>query len=307
MSRADFRNAYYIKLGRGGCWEADSLATGRLRIGWRHQSVDDINSGRWDLIERQLREELKGKPHVATTDLNRLRDIATSTPDDVWITFHGAKLWWAHLAPGFVEEDAVSKFRNVLGAWSDKSLTGRLLVANELPGKLAQLQGFRGTACRVQERDLLRRVLEGTRSAFAAQISERRSALCQSLVEAIRELHWKDFETLVDLVFRHAGWVRISVLGQQAKAYDLELREPITNDRYVVQVKSQATRRDLEITVRDFSADDYRRVFFVVHSPAPDLADGADLPDHVELVSPDRLAALALEAGLSHWLEEKVS
>lgn len=307
MSEVEFRNAYYIKLGQGGCWEADSLAIGRLRIGWRHQSVDDINLGRWEVIAEQLREEHQGKPQVATNDLNRLRDIATSTPDDIWITFHGAKLWWARLALGPMEQDSESKFRRTLAGWSDESLTGRLLVANELPGKLAQLQGFRGTTCRVQESQLLRRVLEGTRSALSSQISENRNALARSLHDAIRELHWKDFETLVDLVFRHAGWVRVSVLGQHAKAYDLELREPITNDRYVVQVKSQATRADLEETVREFSADDYRRVFFVVHSPSADLADATDIPDHVELVSPDKLADLALEAGLSRWLEDKAS
>ena len=29
-----FKNAYYIKLGAGGKWEADSIQTGRARIGW---------------------------------------------------------------------------------------------------------------------------------------------------------------------------------------------------------------------------------------------------------------------------------
>ena len=110
-----------------------------------------------------------------------------------------------------------------------------------------------------------------------------------------------------DLVFRNAGWVRVSVLGQQAKGYDLELREPITGDRYVVQIKSQASRSDLDATVQQFSAADYRKVFFVVHSPASNLANGMDLPGHVELVDPSHLASLALEAGLSSWIEEKVA
>ena len=39
----------------------------------------------------------------------------------------------------------------------------------------------------------------------------------KTLVVAITELHWKDFEALVDLNLRHAGWKRESVLGQQAK------------------------------------------------------------------------------------------
>lgn len=127
------------------------------------------------------------------------------------------------------------------------------------------------------------------------------------MVKAVRELHWKDYETLVDLVFRDSGWVRVSVLGQHAKAYDLELREPITGDRYVVQVKSRAGLADLHGTISQFSAEDYRRVFFLVHSPAKDLEAATDLPEHVELVAPGRLAELAIEAGLVTWLEDKVS
>src|SRR5262249_38952482 len=187
-----------------------------------------------------LRGELHGKPAgVATTDLNALKMIAASTAQDVWITFHKAKLWWARLE-GPVEQDSVSKFRRTKAPWSDRAKNGRLLVLNELPGKITQLQGFRGTACRVQHGDLLQRTLNGTRSPLATAISEQLSSLASHLTQAIQELHWKDFETLVDLVFRAAGWVRVSVLGQHAKAYDLELREPITGDRYVVQVKSRA-------------------------------------------------------------------
>jgi Restriction endonuclease len=303
----EFLNAFYIKLGRGGCWETDSIRSSRLRLGWVGQSVNDINAGRWDVISEQLRNEMPDKPQVATNDLNRLRDIAQSTPEDLWITFHGAKLWWARLAAGRVEEDHISKYRGTLDGWRDTSLSGKLLVVNDLPGKIAQLQGFRGTACRVLEQALLRRVLEGTRSELASRIAHERASLCLRLEIAITELHWKDYETLVDLVFRNAGWKRVSVLGQQAKGYDLELREPITGDRYVVQVKSQANRADLDNTILEFSAADYRKVFFVVHSPTSNLVNAIDLPNHVELVDPTHLAKLALDAGLSTWIEEKVA
>lgn len=233
----EFDKAFYIKLGRAGCWEADSIHNSRLRLGWRKQSLADINAGRWPVIAEQLRREQPDRQQVATTDLNRLQDIAQSTPQDVWVTFHRAKLWWSRLAPGKVEEDNISKYRVTLDGWHDTSQSGKLLIANELPGKIAQLQGFRGTVCRVREDQLLRRVLEGTRSKLASQIAAERVRLCGQLESAIAELHWKDYETLVDLVFRHAGWLRISVLGQHARAYDLELREAITGDRYVVQVK----------------------------------------------------------------------
>jgi hypothetical protein len=302
-----FANAFYIKLGRGGSWEADSIETGKLRLGWRGQSVDDINAGRWDRIEQQIRDEYQGKPPgAATTDLNALKNITQSLPEDIWITFHKAKLWWTRLT-GPVLQDDVSKFRRTSVPWRDRAANKRLLVINELPGKISQLQGFRGTACRVQYADLLQRTLNGTRSPLATAISDQLGSLAQRLTQAIKELHWKDFETLVDLVFRAAGWVRVSVLGQHAKAYDLELRELITEDRYVVQVKSRAGIAELQATVSSFSPKDFRRVFFVVHSPEADLAAATDIPDHIEIVSPERLGELAMSAGLAGWLEDKVS
>jgi hypothetical protein len=50
----------------------------------------------------------------------------------------------------------------------------------------------------------------------------------------------------------------------------------------------------------------FRRVFFVVHSPSDDLANAKDLPPYIDLVPPMRLAELAVDAGLSKWIEDKV-
>jgi len=302
-----FENAYYVKLGKGGSWEAESIEKGLLRIGWSEQSLVEINAGRWDLIEKQLRDATPDRPGIATNDLNRLKEIAQSTPADVWITFHASKLWWARLLPGPVEGDSISKFRRIQGSWRDESISGKVLVTSDLPGKIAQLQGFRGTVCRVKENAVLQRVIEGTRSELATKISAARAEMSGLIEQAIRALHWKDYETLIDLVFRDAGWIRISILGQQVKAFDLELREPITGDRYAVQVKSQANRADLNHTIKDFPIKDFRKLFFVVHTPADDLKDAEDIPSHVELVDPSHLADLVMDAGLVQWVEYKAA
>jgi hypothetical protein len=102
------------------------------------------------------------------------------------------------------------------------------------------------------------------------------------------------------------GSSRTPGFGPKA-AYDLELREPIIGDRYVVQVKSRAGLAELQATISSFSPKDFRRIFFVVHSPSDDLAGATDIPDHVEIVSPQRLGQLAMDAGLAKWLEDKVS
>jgi hypothetical protein len=304
----EFKNAFYIKLGKGGAWESDAIKNSRLRFGWVKQSSADINNGNWATIEEQLRtdESIKNK-QVATTSLNGLRKIAESTSEDIWITFHESKLWWVRLSDEPVKEDEISKYRTTLGHWQDKSLTGSLLFADALPGKIASLQGFRWTICNIKEPELLQRVIQGSRSELANLIAKNRFSLCQQLEVAITALHWKDYETLVDLIFRHSGWQRLSVLGQQAKGYDLLLSEPILNQKIIVQIKSQADCKDLENTVQLFSKDDYHKIFFVVHSPAPSLKQVTNIPDHVEIVDPGYLAKLALSAGLTDWIEGKVA
>jgi len=304
----DFSASYYIKLGQGGAWEADCIEMGRLRIGWLDTALEDIRERRWDVIEKQLRTQHQARPRgTATADLNALRRITESSPDDVWVTFHKTKLWWTRLASSPFEEDEQSKFRRTGQPWSDRDVNGKLLVSNDLPGQLAQIQGFRGTLCRVNSPDVLHRVLNGIRSPAAITIGEQRASLSRHIGEAVKHLHWKDFETLVDLVFRATGWERISVLGQHAKAYDLELREPITGDRYVVQVKSRADLDDVLKTASAFSPDDYRLVFFVIHSPSGNLAGAREIPEHVQLVPPERLGELVVDRGLVKWVEDKVS
>ena len=308
MEEVAFQNAFYIKLGRGGEWENESIDRGLLRFGWSDVALEDINADRWSLIEKQLQRsgEQTRRASEATRAYNGIRYIAESGSNDIWITFSRSKLWWTRLACSPVEEDATSKFRRTAGRWRDTDVKGQPLFANQLPGKLAQTQAFRWTMCRAKYPDLLRRILNATRSELSAAISSDRAALTDHVTQAIRQLHWRDFETLVDLVFRSAGWRRVSVLGEQAKGYDLLLQEPITDHRYVIQVKSRAGLAQLEETLSNFSADDYRGVYFVVHSPDSSLASAVDLPEHVVVMPPEVLAEQAVDAGLIGWLEDKV-
>lgn len=298
------RNAYYIKLGAGGEWEADCIRNGLLRIGWVNNLLPDINSGAWDLIEKQLRT-VQPNRGTATRDLNALRNIATSTPSDIWITFHASCLWWCHLTPGPIEEDSISKFRRTSGAWNDSDASGKRLLLAEIPGNISQVQGFQGTVCKVKSAEDLRRLLVGESSPAYRAVSDAVVALEKEVSSAVRLLHWKDFETLVDLLFRQAGWRRLSVLGETMKFADLELEEPITCERYQVQIKSKAGTAEFAAYRDQFSGKGFRKLFFVVHSPNPTLTQDKS-SDCVELILPDRLAAMIVNAGLVSWVLTKI-
>ncbi len=89
-----------------------------------------------------------------------------------------------------------------------------------VPGVLAQVQGFRGTACKVRQVETLLRLLNAESSPACQAVMSARTALIREVKAALGGLYWKDFETLVDLLFRHAGWRRLSALGETMKFAD---------------------------------------------------------------------------------------
>lgn len=304
MLKAD--HAYYLKLGRGGSWAEDSIAHKKARIGWRDTPLAQINAGEWTVIRKALRATSK-TTGSGTTDANALERFCRSTEADVWVTFYDSKLWWGRLK-GPVREDATSKYREVLGGWRDRSLKNDPLLANQIPGKIAQLQGFRGTICSVRDRDTLVRLLRGERSTEHRALAEAKGALVEKTACAIKNLHWKDFELLVDLVFRQSGWRRVSVLGEKMKCVDLELEDPITGDQYQVQVKSRATKKIAAECKEQFSASAFRKYYLVVHTPEDELMGESCLDDNeFELILPERLARMVVDGGLTSWLLDRIS
>jgi hypothetical protein len=306
MKKLEFVNAYYIKLGQRGVWEESSIAENKLRIGWPEQSLDDINNGNWAVIEKQLRESI---PHKisAIRDFNSLKTICNSTIDDIWITFYSSRLWWCKIYNNEVFEDSVSKYRKVKDRWYDHDITGKKLLISNLPGRTAKIQAYRATQCKVNETAELRRLLNNEPSPEYIELNEAKSILISKVESGLKRLHLKDFETLVDLIFRQPGWRRLTSLGKTMKYVDLELEDPITGDLYQVQVKSQSTLQEFNEYSKQFSDREYRKLYFVVHSPDISLAqvDWKE-KDNVELLLPKRISEMVIDLGLINWLMKKI-
>jgi len=217
MRTVQFDNVYYIKLGRAGEWEESAIAESKLRIGWTQQSVDDINNHRWKKIHAQLAQAAADKGAV-TRDLNALRRICESTPNDLWITFSSSKLWWCRVGSAIIEEDQTSKFRRLSVPWTDHDVHGLVLFINLIPGNLSRTQGYRATACEVREKDALRRLLNDQPSPEYKNVEDAKGVLTKAIEAGIRKLHWRDFETFVDLLFRQSGWRRLTTVGKTMKA-----------------------------------------------------------------------------------------
>jgi len=304
MKAITFRNAYYIKLGKNGEWEESSIREGKIRIGWTQTNVDDINSGNWTKIKNELEKGAKHKG-VATRDYHVLHHIADSTSEDVWITFYQSRLWWCKVGKVGIREDEKSKYRKVASRWHDCDIQNNKLIVNQIPGTLSKLQGFRGTICRVNEVDDLRRLLNNKQSEASQAITEATNNLVAKIEYGLQSLHWKDFEILVDLVFRGAGWRRITELGESMKYADIVLECPMTRELYQVQIKSSATIADFKSYARNFSSAGFRKFYFVVHSPDGDWSNYSS-PENTEILLPGELAKRIVEFGLTNWLLKKI-
>lgn len=300
-----FAQAFFIKLGKEGVWEKSSIEESKIRIGWKGQNVKDINHKKWDKIRKEINSEMATKG-AATKDFNALRNICESNQNDIWITFYASKLWWTRVGEETIYEDNISKYRKTSVPWSPCNISGTELLINSLPGSLTKTQGFRGTVCKVDDQETLKRIINNKPSEIYNFIASTLAILQSHMEEAIKQLHWKDFETFVDLIFRGSGWRRTSMLGENMKFADIELEDPITHDKYQVQIKSTSTLPEFNNYVQQFSNDEYRKLFYVVHSPDKNLSTHDEFPDYIELVKANELARLAVNLGLTDWILQKI-
>lgn len=310
--KIEFAKAFYIKLGKGGKWETSSIEENKARIGWSDLTLEEIQSRKWEKIKRHKSYQDK-KAGAVTSDINALKHFSESTSDDVWITFHTGCLWWCRLGEAEVKEDEISRYRLLESVWSNKDVAGNVLHITQIPGILSKIQGFRGTICSInnegkyKELDTLKRLLNNQQSEEAESIERTKKILVNEVQKALPFLYWKDFEILTDLIFSHTGWKRVSLVGEMTEGFDISYEDPITQDKYHVQVKSQASLGEYQEWVSRYTKSDYRKIYFVVHSPKPDLVGH---PDHskekCEVILPEKLAKMVVDYGLVSWFLNKI-
>ena len=303
-------NVRYIKLGPGGAWESASLDGGRIDWGNKADPLTLAAAADWEGA-RQSYLDAGLLPSTATGYLRELKDFYTLGRDCLWITFARGHLWWGFAEPEVAttsgaDPDEGAYYRNVIGGWRNTDAKGKPLTIEGLSSKLTQLAGYRRTICNVGASDYLLRRINAEEEPVVATARAARLALVEANQALICQLHWNDFETFVDLIFSRAGWRRVSRLGGRMKDIDLLLEQPLTGERASVQVKSAADQSVLNACVAAFEANrSASRFFFVCHSPRSALSVIASGARPVDLWTIERLAAAAVDQGLSDWLIER--
>lgn len=299
----------YIKLGPGGAWLSRCLADGVIELGYDNVPHEMAIAGEWEAVVHRLVQTEGRTVGKAKSFVREVRDFYTLSADDLWVTIGQGRLWWARAEPPVTplcEPGRGARMRQVIGAWSDKSLGGERLELSRLSTRLTKVAAYQQTVCRVPDEPYLLRRIEGAEEPLVDRARHAHAAMAAAALEMVQALDWRDFELLVDLIFAGSGWRRTSAVGGSAQAdTDLILEQAVTGERAFVQVKSSASGATLSDYSRRFADDpSFDRLFFLCHSPKGKLDAGADPRLRVWLGP--QIADQAVKAGLFDWLIEKV-
>ncbi|MEO0637832.1 MAG: restriction endonuclease [Pseudomonadota bacterium] len=292
----------YIKLGPSGAWFHQCVEEGSLRLDQREIPHTVGKSGDVEHIRTLLIAD-GFDPAAATSKAREVISFYDPSPT-LWITFADGRLWWC-----ISEGEAVSvtdgkgtRMRCCTISWSDRSLGGEELRINTLSGQLTKTAAYRQSICNVEASNyLIARLRDELLPAVAdAKLIEQDYA--RALEPVIALLTWQDFEAFVELVFAASGWRRLSVVGGTQEMVDIELIQPTTGERALVQVKSSTDQAQLDSYVARFALRTEDRMFYAYHTSAASLAS---TNDNITLLDRSRLAKMAVYAGLGGWLINK--
>lgn len=299
------KDVRFIKLGSRGSWEKGCIDSPRptVRFGFDNPYHRACLQGKWEVLRKFWK---KKRPKQVTKIVNQTQDFYTLGRNALWITFYKRRLYWCFADTEVREiESGGHRVRSVIGKWKCTNVSGTTLFTDNLSGSLTKIQGFRGTICKVHEREYL---LARINAEHLPEVKAADSALQElklSIEPLVQNLNWKDFELLVDLIF--SRWQRLSGLGKTEKSIDLDLMLPVTGNRAFVQVKSSATLKNLkDYTSQYKSMDQYQEMFFVVHTVVPALYDYAKKRG-VKLLGVKEVASLVVDSGITQWLIRETS
>ncbi|SRR6266567_966977 len=297
----------YIKLGAGGGWERECLEKGIVRFGFGSATDERFplcRGGRWKELLTSFLSETKDKS-TATRFTNETRIFFEDAGSTLWITFVGERFCWGLLTstPPEPHPDGDGVYRTVAGGWRWADINGEELTKDRLSGALTKLAAYRGTSCNVDVSEYAIRRINGQKTPEVERAVVALQEAKRSVLDLMKLLGPKDFETLVDLVFSTSGWRRLGTVGRTQKTLDLDLTLPSTGERAFVQVKSRTTSAQLADYVGQLEEHGpYDRMFFVHHT-----GEAATMDPRVTVLGPEKLAELVLDAGLLNWLIRKVS
>lgn len=240
---------------------------------------------------------------------SQLKVFFESDENIIWITFHQQKLWWCKAKSGYHFDKDNTKYKEVIESWSDKDIEGNILWEDNLSGSLLKTKSYLGTLCVPGAEEYAWNKIHCLQSQEAIQFENDLVAFKKSTVALVQKLSWQDFEVLIDLIFRNAGYQRLGVIGKAVKTIDLSLLHPLSNEKLFVQIKSAASLNIYQEWKKEVKVEgvDFTQYYFAVHSPTEDLKSFEETEiDTYTLWREKEISEMVIRFGLIDWLLQKV-
>lgn len=296
----------YIKLGAGGAFAKDALATGKLVLDFHEIDHGVAESGDAKALYAACLAFRDGKAQTAGEDAREITAFYRASETDLWLTLEAGKLWW-----GFAEAEVIptdpadglgARYRRIVGGWSSHDAQGRPLELRDLDGRIASLAGYRRTICNVKEAERVVRLVNATPHPEVIAADDAREELLASVRSLIPMLSADDFEILIDLIIARSGWERVGAIGGIQKTVDLEIVQPLTGERAFVQVKSRTRQAEFDAYLGEFEAYGIDRMIYAYHTgPVLKCTN-----PRVQIMDRGVIANSVLERGLLRWLTNRV-
>lgn len=309
MKKIKASKVLFIKLGEGGKFEKDCIEESQtLRLGYGEVDHNWCLNKQWEKVRDFYVNERNTDIGAAQRHANQIQQFYEEDEKTLWITFYANKLWWCFSKPEITQLPDKTKTRPLINRWSDQDVNKNVLLTGNISGGLLKTQGFRGTICSVEEAKYALAKINNEQEKEVVEVENAFSELKSKLTALIKKLQPKDFEILVDLIFRQAGWQRVGDIGKNQKTLDLELFAPVTGEKAIVQIKAQSDLKQFLEYEEKFvpMKNDYNKFFYVVHSAKPNLEKHRNETE-TKLYLVDKVAELTISAGLVVWVIRKTS
>lgn len=299
----------YIKLGKNGLYTKECLENGYIKLGYNEIDHSLCIDGKWEEAREYIILKYKCGNATATKHCNQIKKFYENGDNVLWITFFGNKMWWCFSSNKITFNSDRTKIRKTINEWSDKDIKNNFLSEDRIRGDIRAKKFFRGTICNVPDKEYIINKINGESSLDVIKCEEATKSLKQSVEKLISSLQPVDFELLVDLIFRQAGWQRVDYAGGNLPDIDLALYTPITNENVAVQIKASSDLRQFnDWRAIILTMDQFDRFYYVVHTPLDNLRNyRADEEENIDLLMSERLSELVISYGLVDWLIRKVS
>ncbi len=304
---ADTCAARYIKLGSKGAWAEQAFREGIIPVDFREAPHELCAAGNWDAVNSHLRS-LGNTAGAASNWTRELRDFYELDESCLWFTIANGHLHWAFAAPEVIatlnDKGLPQRHRRVVGEWSRADLHGTPLTTRSLSSALLRTASYQMTICSVAQRSYLLRRIRGDEDPLHIEAKLLQAKMVELALAMIKQLDWREFEVLVDLIFARGGWQRSSAIGAGEVDIDLMLTMPTTGETAWVQVKSEATQAVLDDYLGRFTRDGSCQHFFFVCHTSPATLSAPKLPG-MHLWTGPALARATITAGLFAWLADR--